>query len=108
MLELAAGTERAVWEIPVVVHVIRGRRWYNDCARWYVEDEMKAQLAVSPGTTLNVYNCDRDVLGYAWFPWDFPAGDPLHGIVVNHETLPGGAAAPQNEGDTMVHEPGTT
>jgi hypothetical protein len=88
------------------VNRVNKRRWYSGCARWYVEDQMKAKLAVSPSTTLNVYTCDSDVLGYAWFPWDFPAGDVLHGVVVNHETLPGGAAAPFNEGDTVVHEVG--
>ena len=149
VLELATRSERSTREVPVVMHVIRGRkngrrvgdvsdqrieaqmrilneafartglrftlqrvnrvnkkRWYAGCARWYVEDQMKARLAVSPETTLNVYTCDSDVLGYAWFPWDFPADDVLHGVVVNHETLPGGAAAPTNEGDTLVHEVG--
>jgi hypothetical protein len=88
------------------VNRVRKRRWYAGCDRWWIEEAMKQRLAVAPASTLNLYTCGADVLGYSNFPWDYDEDSFLQGVVVNHETLPGGAAAPFNEGDTAVHEVG--
>jgi len=70
--------------------------------------EMKNALAVSPATNLNIYTGDLGggLLGYATFPFLYPESDPMHGVVVLYSSLPGGSAAPFNEGDTATHEVG--
>lgn len=72
------------------------------------ETAMKNSLAVDPAHTLNVYICDigDDLLGYATFPWMYPEGSNMHGVVILYRSLPGGTAAPYNEGDTATHEIG--
>jgi hypothetical protein len=72
------------------------------------ERKMKRALAVSPATTLNFYTCDLggNLLGYATFPWQYQEGNKMSGVVVLYSSLPGGSAAPYNEGDTGTHEVG--
>ncbi len=82
-------------------------RWYTGCygSRG---DQMKAALREGDESTLNVYSCSPSggILGYATFPWQY-AADPLaDGVVILDESMPGGTAAPYNEGDTLVHEVG--
>ena len=81
--------------------------WYTGCFGTF-EDAMKQALAVSPETTLNLYTCrpSGGVLGTAVFPWSYPEDDYRHGVIVLDQTLPGGNAAPFNEGDVAVHEVG--
>jgi len=82
--------------------------WYN----WAnpsvnSSDERNAKRALHRGgaTALNVYiaNLGGGLLGYATFP-----GGPLvrDGVVLLNASLPGGAAAPYNRGDTLTHEVG--
>jgi PKD repeat protein len=72
------------------------------------ERRMKQALAVDPATTLNIYFCDigGGLLGYATFPDMYPEDDYRHGVVCLFASVPGGAAAPYNEGDTATHEVG--
>jgi hypothetical protein len=90
------------------VHRVRKKKWYQGCASWLIEERMKSRLAVAPNTTLNIYTCgpSNGALGYSTFPWEFEDEPFMQGVVINHETLPGGAGAPYNEGDTAVHEVG--
>jgi hypothetical protein len=82
--------------------------WYN----WSdpdvdPSDDRAAKRALHRGNKadLNVYvaNLRDDLLGYATFP-----GGPLalDGVVILNASLPGGAAAPYNQGDTLTHEVG--
>ncbi len=81
--------------------------WYTGCAG-NQENSMKQGLNVDPASTLNFYSCNPSggILGYAYLPSTFPESDYRHGVVVLHSSLPGGSAAPYDEGDTGTHEVG--
>lgn len=83
-------------------------KFAKKCLRESVERKFKKRYAVDPTTTLNIYSCrpQDDVLGYAYFPSDYPEDSTMHGIVLLHSSFPGGNAFPFDEGDTAVHEAG--
>ena len=72
------------------------------------DDEIEAKRALHRGgfDDLNIYIAGlRDnLLGYATFPFDTTLR--RDGVVLLNESLPGGAAAPYNLGDTATHEVG--
>ena len=72
------------------------------------EQAAKSALAVDPATTLNVYTAapGGGLLGWSYFPWSFEESNTMHGSVIHWGSLPGGYAAPYNEGDTATHEIG--
>jgi len=82
---------------------------YTQNSSWFNNDnesQYKAQLAISPSTTLNIYTTSASgYLGYAYFPNSYSESSYMHGVVLNYDSLPGGAW-PYNEGDTAVHEVG--
>ena len=80
--------------------------WYTDC--YNQESRMKKSLAIDPAHHLNIYTCSPSggILGWTYLPWSLPEGDDLHGVVALNESLPGGGAAPYNEGDNVVHHVG--
>jgi hypothetical protein len=71
-------------------------------------DNNEAKTALHRGgwADLNVYIAalGDGLLGYATFPTQ--GNLALDGLVVLNDSLPGGAAAPYNEGDTATHEIG--
>lgn len=88
---------------------------YTDNAAWYQmqpdsTEEQQAKTALNRDSSLylNLYTCEPggSLLGWSTFPWDRAQAPELDGVVVLYASLPGGSAAPYNEGDTAVHEVG--
>ncbi len=82
--------------------------WFNMGYNTTAERDAKAALNVDPYTHLNVYtaNLSGGLLGWATFPSSLNGNPDDDGVVLLHSSLPGGSAAPYNEGDTGTHEVG--
>jgi hypothetical protein len=81
--------------------------WYT-CAGGGCESKMKSALRKGTGADLNVYsnNMGRGLLGWATFPSSYASQPSLDGVVILYSSVPGGTAAPYNQGDTLTHEAG--
>lgn len=71
------------------------------------EAEMKAALRRGGMETLNIYTGHTNgPASYGWSTFPQATFSTNDGVVLQHETLPGGNAAPYDQGDTAVHEIG--
>ena len=82
--------------------------WYHMVPGTGVERKVKQALAIDPAHRLNLYTCapGQQLLGWAYYPWSFPEGNVMDGVVVHYGTLPGGYVAKYNLGRSAVHEIG--
>ena len=72
------------------------------------EHHMKSLLHKGNAQTLNLYvvRPRGGTLAWSSFPWDYARRRKDDGVVLLYSTLPGGSAAPYNQGRTATHEIG--
>jgi hypothetical protein len=89
--------------------------WFTAGHNSPAESQMKAALSAPLGVAnyLHFYTTKpgQGLLGWATFPDMFGGNgsgedNHMHGVVVLYSSLPGGSAAPYDEGDTGTHEVG--
>lgn len=81
--------------------------WFSCTLGSAAEQQMKNALRQGSADDLNIYfNQAGGYLGWATFPNEYVGNPKRDGVVVHYASVPGGAFAPFNEGDTATHEVG--
>lgn len=81
--------------------------WYNMGYNSQAERQAKSALRQGTADDLNFYTATAGAyLGWATWPHKYQSQPALDGIVVDHDSLPGGAYTNYSEGDTATHEVG--
>ena len=96
------------WSFQLVATDTTANDAWFDMTGGAAEAEAKAALRRGTADDLNIYtaNLGDTLLGWATFPNYYDRQPSLDGVVILHSSLPGGSAAPYNEGDTATHEVG--
>jgi hypothetical protein len=80
--------------------------WFHMNLGSGTERQAKAALAIDPARTLNIYTFfSNGWAGWAWFPWDRPEDDFMHGVVIWYKAVTGEGSGVYH-GDIIVHETG--
>ncbi len=82
--------------------------WFSMTPGSSSEAQAKAALHQGDAKSLNVYSISPlgGILGWSSFPWEYAAAPTNDGVAFLFSSVPGGSAAPYNEGNTLVHEVG--
>jgi hypothetical protein len=109
MAKLNASFDDATFFFDLVsINRVTNLDWYTASPGSSKETAMKTALRQGTANELNIYslNVGGGLLGWGTFPSSYDSSPHLDGIVLLYTVVPGGTAAPYNQGDYLVHETG--